>query len=414
MLRVLSAPVFYALELTPACNNRCAGCSNGFSARERAPLTPSDVPPLRAEGWLRVLEQLAPHAQRLKLTGGEPTLHPDFPALLAAIESRALDFTLFTNARWTDPTTLVQTLRECPHLTGLLVSLHGATARTHESFTGTPGSFAETLANVELAITQGLPVAFSTVLTAPNLAELSEIVSLAERLRVRSVVFNRYMGEFLPGLTLDETALAQALSHIEALRKAGKPVKYGNCIPQCFAPNSSQGCLAGVAYGAIDPWGNLRPCTLSSLRAGNLLTQPLEEVWHSPTMERFRASIPAACHHCHAFAVCHGGCKALALELTLPADPLARPGAPVELPAPPALRLNPAWRPTAHYQSRPEAWGLVLLQGNQLLPLHADARPLLETLDGQKTVGELHEAFGPPILALMGDLLRHHMLSFTS
>lgn len=413
MLRILSAPVFYALELTAACNNRCAGCSNAFSVRERAASAPLSPAPLRAEGWHQVLDRIAPHAQRLKLTGGEPTLHPDFRAIVADIEARALDFTLFTNARWVDSAALVQFLGDCTHLTGLLVSLHGATAAAHERFTGAPGSFAETLTNVELALAHGIPIAFSTVLTARNAGELASIVALAERLGVRTTIFNRYMGAPIAGLTLDEAGSVQAVAEVEALRQAGKPVKYGNCIPQCFTPNNSQGCLAGVAYCAIDPWGNLRPCTLSCLRAGNLLTQPLAELWHAPVMERFRESIPAACHHCKAFATCHGGCRALALEMALPADPLAHPGAPVEILPSEPIRLSPDWRPTAHYEIRPEAWGLVLLQGNQLLPLHPDARQLLQALDGQQTVAELHAQFGPPMLALLGALMRHHMLTFT-
>ncbi len=412
MLRYLSAPVFYALELTPACNNRCPGCSNGFNARQWGGEGRASSAPLRADAWRRILAAIAPYVQRLKLTGGEPTLHPDFEAIVAEIESRRLDFTLFTNGRWQHPAEQIAFLRRCEHLTGLLVSLHGATAATHEAFSAAPGSFAETLANVQRAISAGIPVAFSVVLTTHNLGELSALVALAERYRARTVVFNRYLGAPIPGLTLTDAELRQAVAEIETLRQTRRPVKYGNCIPQCFAANSSSGCLAGVAYCAIDPWGNLRPCTLSSLRAGSLLTQPLEALWQSPVMEHFRAAIPAACHACAAFALCHGGCRALALEMDAVADPLAQPGIEVLPPSPEPVTLNPTWRPIARYTLRPQPWGLVLLHGNQLLPLRQEAQPLLEALDGQATVAELHAQFGPAALTLIGVLLRHQMLAF--
>jgi len=359
-----------------------------------------------------MLDRLVPYAQRLKLTGGEPTLHPGFFDIVADVERRHLDFTLFTNGRWADPARMVNFLKGCSHLTGLLVSLHGATPLAHEAFTGVPSSFEETLENVRLAIAHDIPVAFSTVLTKFNADELPAVVSLAEQVRVSTVIFNRYLGEPIPGLTLDNEGLAQAVSHIERLQQAGLPVKYGNCVPQCFTPNSSRGCLAGVAYCTVDPWGNLRPCTLSSLRAGNLLVQPLHELWHSPTMEKFRASIPTACHQCNAFAVCHGGCKALALEMGIEADPLARPGIPLTLPSPDPITLNPAWRPTLHCKIQPEAWGLVLLYGNQLLPVQTEAQPVLDAFDGNKTVAELHDQFGYAALSLMGALLRYNMLTF--
>lgn len=412
MLRYLATPVFYALELTPACNNRCPGCSNGFNARQWGGADCAVSAPLRADAWRRILAAIAPHAQRLKLTGGEPTLHPDFEPIVAAIEGHGVDFTLFTNGRWQYPLELLAFLQRCEHLTGLLVSLHGATAAAHEAFSGVAGTFAETLANVQRAVAAGIPVAFSVVLTTHNLNELPALVTLAEQYGVRTVVFNRYLGAPIPALTLTDTELRQAVAEIETLRRAGHPVKYGNCIPQCFTSNGSRGCLAGVAYCAIDPWGNLRPCTLSSWRAGNLLAAPLEVLWQGPVMERFRAAIPAACHECAAFALCHGGCRALALELGVAADPLAQPGIAVTLPAPEAVTLNPVWRPIARYTLRPQPWGLVLLHGNQLLPLRQEAQPLLDALDGQSTVAELHAQFGPPALTLMGALLQHHMLTF--
>jgi radical SAM protein with 4Fe4S-binding SPASM domain len=411
-LRVLSAPVFYALELTWACDNRCPGCSNFFWGGAR---DSSASPPLGRAGWLQILERVAPHAQRLKLTGGEPTLHPDFPAIVAAIEERAVDFTLFTNARWQDASAMLELLGPCTHLTGLLVSLHGASAPSHEAFTGVPGSFAETVANVRAAIRQKIPVALSTVLTPHSAGELPELLSLVEELGARTLVLNRYMGAPLPEATLSEDALREVVPQIEELRDAGYPLKYGNCVPQCFTPNSSVGCMAGVAYCAIDPWGNLRPCTLSSLRAGNLLERPLEELWRSPVMESFRESIPSGCRRCPAFPSCHGGCKALALELGMEADPLACPSAPPPTGRPPAtVVLHPGWRPTGHFTSRSESWGLVLMRGNQLLPVRHEARPLLEALDGRLTVAELQARFGEAALSLVGALYERDMVTFSA
>lgn len=368
---------------------------------------------MQAEGWLQILNRIAPHAQRLKITGGEPTLHPDFSSIITDIDQRGIDFTLFTNARWHDPAGLLTFLKKQSHLTGLLVSLHGAVAASHEAFTGVTGSFEETLVNVRAATQESIPVALSTVLTRCNAGELSELTSLAERVRARTLIVNRYMGAPISGLTLNDEDLLTVVAQIERLRAAGRPVKYGNCVPHCFTPNSSVGCMAGIAYCAIDPWGNLRPCTLSSLRAGNVLENRLEDLWQSPVMETFRSSIPSGCHRCPAFSVCHGGCKALALEMERTADPLAHVGDPVTLPPVESVILDPAWRPRTEFKIRTEFWGLVLMYGNQLLPVRHEARPLLNALNGERSIADLRSDFGEPALSLIGALYQRSMITFS-
>ncbi|NIN93755.1 MAG: SPASM domain-containing protein, partial [Anaerolineae bacterium] len=137
------------------------------------------------------------------------------------------------------------------------------------------------------------------------------------------VAFNRYLGPKDPAIEPTDEQLRQAVLQIEALRQEGARVKFGNCIPQCFVESSSTGCLSGVAYCTIDPWGNMRPCNHSPLKCGNLLEQSVEEAWQSAEMQRWRGMIPAECHLCAEFPQCHGGCRAMAIELDLEKDPLA-------------------------------------------------------------------------------------------
>lgn len=395
MLHILSAPVLYALELTPDCNNRCPACFNIFED--------NSAPLLSARDWQAILGAISPHAHRLKLTGGEPTLHPDFPAIVQAIAQRNIEFTVFTNGRWQDPQHLLDCLAAIPRLTGLLVSLHGARAESHEAFTSVAGSFEETVANIERAVERGLRVTISAVLTTANLNELADIVTLSQTVGARSVVFNRLLGAQAPHLTLPDSQLIAAVQIIEQLRAKGLPVKHGTGIPQCLTPSSSNGCLAGVAYVAIDPWGNVRPCTHSRLICGNLLRQPLDEIWRSPEMERFRNAIPAACHTCAAFAQCHGGCRVMAMESESRVDPCMR--SPLDArPIPPPLELPAGACPLARYRLRQESFGYVLMRGNALIGVHARSWPLLKCLDGRHTLADLQQRFGAAAVELVGTL----------
>lgn len=407
VLQVLSAPVFYALELTPLCNHRCRGCGNVF-----APDRTQAAAHMRLPEWQTLIDIIAPHAEVVRLTGGEPTLHPDFDAIVQYIQRLGLRFAVFTNGAWTDPARVLRILARNPQPRTVLISLHGATAGAHEAFTGVAGSFDRVVANIRRAAEAGLPVATNTVLTRANQAELAAIARLSQALGARCAVFARYLGEPVPALALSKPEIAGATRRIDQLRAAGHTVQLGNCIPQCLAPgNSSTGCYAGVAYCTIDPWGNLRPCNHSAVSAGNLFDRSLQDIWHGAAMNQFRRAVAEPCRTCAAFSSCHGGCRAMTLELGI--DPLICPEqTPPSLPARPPLRLHPDWQPRLRASLRREPWGLVLMQGARLLPVTFEAETVLDTLNGQTTLRDIHARFGDRALALIGSLACTHMVSF--
>ncbi len=400
---VLSKPATYALELTAQCNNRCAGCSNVYRA-DRAPEV------LSAATWAAFIDGFADAAVHLRLTGGEPTLHPEFFEILEAATSYEAWVTVFTNGRWTDPERFAKRLREWPRLAGLLISVHGARSTSHEAFNGVPGSFAETVANVRLAVDHGVTVALSTVITHRNWKELHEVVELARSLDASHVAFNRYLGPTLPGIEPSREELRAAIETIETLRKDGAPAKYGVGIPQCFLPNGSQGCLAGVAYVSIGPWGNVRPCAHSPTVVGSLHEASLEEIWHGEAMEAWRALMPAACTTCAAYSECHGGCRAVQELRQSGRDPLreepldeyVRPVETFEVPA--------DVRPQARVRLRREPFGYAVLGEHGVVPVTRAAAPVIEACDGTATFAQLAERFGAPGLNLLGELWSLGML----
>lgn len=327
------------LELTPACNNRCVGCANaGFivDVDGRSQRLRCRESLLSAECWKQILEGLGPSVTRLYLTGGEPTLHPEFQAIAAAIAEREIDFVLFTNGRWPEPEALLSWLAGWPTFHGFLISLHGACRASHDAFTGVHGSFDEAVANIERATQRGFAVSTSTVLTRQAIRELDEIATLSCQLGACAATFNRYLvfaanerpggnGKALSLTVPSRRELCAAIQQIERLRQESPPLQgidYGPCIPQCFASNSSQGCVAGINSLAVDPWGNAKPCTDTALLCGNLLEKTLQEVWWSAEMNEWRALVPPACADCIAFGQCHGGCRALAIACTTNRDPL--------------------------------------------------------------------------------------------
>ena len=407
----LSAPVSFYLELTPLCSNHCPGCGNVFVQRGSRPAVCTPDPPLSANQWAQVLERIQPHACRLKLTGGEPTTHPEFETILGHVASLGVPFTLFTNGRWPDTAWLIGLLAGLPGFDGCLVSLHGPDAVSHEAFTRTAGSFSHTVGNLRDAAARSLPFSLSCIITHHNWRRADEMVDVAKQLGASSLVFNRYIGPAMPGLTASPEELKAALAQVRRLRARGEPVKFGNCLPTCFAPTGQAGCLAGRAFLTVDPWGRVRPCNHAPLLCGSLLQQPVEEIWASVSLEGWRRWQPPLCSECTAFPTCRGGCHAQALSLGLDADPLTGIALPSASDRPRAeLPLFERARPVARYALRPEPFGILLMAGNRLLPVSRRLQPVLDALDGRTTLQEIEAEHGPNSLALVASLYQQGMV----
>jgi radical SAM protein with 4Fe4S-binding SPASM domain len=307
------------LELTPACNNACPGCSNVFAHH--------DAPPtLSAAEWGCIFERLSPAHTRLRFTGGEPTVHPEFEQIVSQAQAMGFAFSIFTNARWRKPAHMARFLTGLDGLECILVSLHGAHARSHEAFTATRGSFTETIANIRRAGDAGVRVNTSTVIVRQNYAEIREIIALSQALGAGRAVFNRYIGVALPGREASTAQLKMAVATVEHASHNGSMgrVKFGTPIPHCFTSNSSNGCVAGFAHVTVDPWGNVRPCPHVPLVAGNLLTEPLAAILQAPIMQEWRRGYLAQCEGCNQRGACLAGCHALRLLRRCACDPLMR------------------------------------------------------------------------------------------
>ena len=325
------------LELTPACNNRCPGCLNeSFIAdfHSRALKEHFHRPALNKNDWLTVLSRLPKTLKLITLSGGEPTLHPEFLSILLELENRGLEFTIFTNGRWPNTTSLVTWLQSSHHFKGFLISLHGASATTHETFSGLTGSFNETIRNIRTATNAQLPVTLSTVVTHQNLQELALMPSLAMELGAEELSFNRYLytperiealGEIISPPSPNQ--LQNAIRQIETLRQeyAGQiRIGYGPTIPQCFESSASQGCSAGEASLVIDPWGNVKPCLHVDLICGNIVKQDFDTIWNVQELITWRGLSDESCSNCSAFSTCGGGCRAMSLSWGISQDPLMK------------------------------------------------------------------------------------------
>ena len=179
----LSLPALYTYEITSVCNNKCIGCGSASIKENNG----------HSSNWKGILDIIIPSAENIRISGGEPTLHPQFESIIQYINQKQTAFVLFTNGRWQKAKKTIKALQECDYFKGALVSLHGHQEKIHDDFVGFQGAFSETIANIERATSAGLTVATNTILTDSACGYVEEIHALASELGVECVRFARFI-----------------------------------------------------------------------------------------------------------------------------------------------------------------------------------------------------------------------------
>jgi MoaA/NifB/PqqE/SkfB family radical SAM enzyme len=106
--------------------------------------------------WTRVLDAAAERGvDAVQVIGGEPTLHPAFPDLLAHALAAGLSVEVFTNLYRVTPALWELFARPGVRLA---TSYYSADPARHEAVTGRPGSPARTGGNIAEAVRRGIPL----------------------------------------------------------------------------------------------------------------------------------------------------------------------------------------------------------------------------------------------------------------
>lgn len=283
------------IELTYRCNWDCAFCYNDLSLRGT---------PMSTEQHLALLDDLrAMQVLNLILTGGEPLAHPDFMTI--AVRARELEFAIRLKSNGHALRgRLAQRLAAEVDPQIIEVSLHGATAPTHDRQTRVAGSFDRLLENIDEMRELGLRVKVNTTLTRWNEHEIEEMFALTDRLgvpfQVDPEVTPRDDGDLEPlslaaspeaMVRLFELQRARAGAHaVAAIRREGPGTPYAESPGDGSGEqaDSEKHCGAGSSVIAVDPYGNVYPCVQWRQACGNLHERSIAEIWSGAGMHSVR------------------------------------------------------------------------------------------------------------------------------
>ena len=241
----------------------------------------------------------------VKLTGGEPLLHPQFRELVTLLAKAGLGIIIETNGTLVDEN-LARFLKE-KGIGFISVSLDGSDAATHEALRGVPGSFERALAGIGALVAAGFKPQAICTLHRGNASQMAGVISLACSLGCGSVKFNlvQDMGRGTrmkaeAGLDVEEIlALYQILERDLAPER---PIPLYMDVPLAFRPirallKGDLGRCGILGILGVLSGGELSLCgvgvNVPELVYGHLATDDLAEVWsNAPGLVELRHLIP--------------------------------------------------------------------------------------------------------------------------
>jgi SynChlorMet cassette radical SAM/SPASM protein ScmF len=313
--------------LTEGCNLACRHC---WLAPKWDP-GGTRYPALGLDAFEDILRQARPLGlEAVKLTGGEPLLHPHISAILNIVRREQLGLVIETNGVLCTPQAAAEIA--AAGKPAVSVSLDGADAETHEWVRGVPGSFDRALAGLRNLAGAGIRPQIVCSVLRRNAGQAEAVVRLAESLGAGSVKFN-IVQPVARGGVLNEREQTPGVGELIALGRRVENELAGRTrlrlvyhYPPAFRSlrrfaerDAWQACGIKGILGIL-PGGEFALCGIGEnvpeLVFGRWETDRLADVWRDhPLLASLRAGLPdrleGICGRCLLKNSCLGACPAM-------------------------------------------------------------------------------------------------------
>ncbi|MGW5741135.1 pyrroloquinoline quinone biosynthesis protein PqqE [Amycolatopsis sp. NPDC003861] len=317
----VSPPLGLLAELTHRCPLHCPYCSNPVELTARAR-------EMSTEDWLSVLSQARElGVLQVHLSGGEPLLRPDLPALVAHAHGLGCYVNLVTSGLGLTSSRLDDLVAR--GLAHVQLSAQGATRERSDRLAGAK-AFDRKLAAASLVKAAGLPLSLNVVLHRQNHDQLAGIIELAERMGADRLELanTQYYGWALRNRDALMPTAAQLAAAEPVVRAAVDRLRGTMEIVYVVADYHEpypKPCMYG--WGArqltVAPDGTVLPCpaasAISTLSLSSVRDTPLAEIWYrSSSFNAYRGEewMSEPCRTCDRRGVDFGGCRCQAFLLT--------------------------------------------------------------------------------------------------
>jgi radical SAM protein with 4Fe4S-binding SPASM domain len=279
--KALGKPVSITIEPTNVCNLQCPVCETGAGILGRKPQM------MRYEDFVKIMEKVGPGANHVMFYYmGESFLNKDAYRMIRYAREMGLYVETCTNGDYVDPAALYDS-----GINRISFQIGGITQEVHQVYRRN-SDLSRVLRNLESYL--GLireggrnvgehEVELGMIVMRQNEAEIDRFLGLAKELRVKATLINpcvrtpQQAREFLP------ESDSYWIYEREIFNQSGRLVPK-RVIPYNYCP--------WLYYAiTIQVDGSVVPCCRDphgKYIMGNLLSEPLDEIWNGPKFRRLR------------------------------------------------------------------------------------------------------------------------------
>jgi radical SAM protein with 4Fe4S-binding SPASM domain len=268
---------YLELQITDRCNLRCRHCYIGYTA-------PHELTVDQIRNVLREFEEM--QGLRVLITGGEPLLHGDFPAINRMLPEFMLRKVLFSNGLQ-----ITATLLDELQVEEIQISIDGLEP-AHDSLRG-KGSFRKAMDALALCIKRGFAVSVATMIHAGNLADFEIMDTMFREMGVRD-------------WTVDVPCVSGRLEDNQEFRIS--PAEGGRYLAYGFGAGihgSGDGFGCGLHLMSVLADGRIAKCTFYADNYVGTINDGLRECWKRIVPVRL-ADLACDCAY---LETCRGGCR---------------------------------------------------------------------------------------------------------
>lgn len=298
------------LHLTNKCNLCCPHCYMASGAAYDDELSTKEIKELCTN-----FHNIG--GTHVSLTGGEPTVRPDFEEILKHISCLGMKASIFSNGiLWNEKK--VQRISLC-NIEGVQISVDGYDEQSNSIVRG-PGAFERALKAIDLFISHHIYVKVAVTAPYKMLKEHhSEYVTffkgLIEKYGHNALEIN-FSYFIMPGRELDADAIEETKDEYYRLVDQVVVSIYGDVSEDSFVSNIIDGVYDSCGYGGLNVMANGDFYFCDRIpdveKVGNIRSMSFSEIYRLMKIAEEMGKIDyfSPCNGCELKYICGGGCRA--------------------------------------------------------------------------------------------------------
>lgn len=302
------APLYVKLKVTWKCNLRCEMCRHWRTRAE---------PPLPTARMFALIDELADlGCRKLKLSGGEPLLHPEIVEIVRRAARRGILVSMTTNGTLLTPARAAALIDA--GLRRVSVSIDAPEPALHDRIRSVEGAFAATVAGVRELARAGaaLPISVNSVVgdlnyeMMPALADLAADLGAASLKLISLKEVEGGLKSMTPGQIADYNARIAPQVAERALARglfANPNQAYpfglvtGESTPAKKRPRAlydTLRCFAPFTHALVEHDGIVKACCMLRQEPvlGDLKQNSFTEIWRGDAFRALRRAAPLPLH----------------------------------------------------------------------------------------------------------------------